>query len=244
DSIPSCAGNYAGTAVARDRHKPVGLHSARFAASRKMYSSTSLKYFWFDSVHSVSRNPPGGPSGLEVEAARDAVNVEQLARKIEIWRDSASHGFEIDLAQSHATASDKFFFVQRLAIDFEFRHAQLPNQFIPSSARQRGPSRFRKNAGVGNQLFPKSRRNCPDGSIVYSPGRFRLSPRLKLGPEFDFVQLGKPIHTKRETIRLLVQDAGAPRGESQHGGSANSVVRDEQRPALAQFSHRQLYVAQ
>src|SRR5438105_15596749 len=104
----SCAGNYAGTAVARYRQKPVGLHSARFAACRKMYSSTSLKYFWFDSGHSVSRNPPGGPSGLEIEAARDAVNVEQLASKIEIWRNWASDGFEIDLAISHSSARVEF----------------------------------------------------------------------------------------------------------------------------------------
>ena len=52
----------------------------------------------FDSSRSVSRNPPGSPGGLEIEAARDAVNVEQLPGKIEIWRDPAFHGFEIDLA--------------------------------------------------------------------------------------------------------------------------------------------------
>ena len=71
-------------------------------------------------------NPTGGPSGLKIKAAGDAVDVEQLARKIKIRRDPAFHSFEIDLAQSHAAASDKLLLVQRFPINFEFGRAKLP----------------------------------------------------------------------------------------------------------------------
>src|SRR2546430_9682606 len=94
----------------------------------------------------MSGVPAGGPGRLKIKTAGDAVNVEQLSGKIEIRCDAALNGFEIDLAQSHATASDKFLFVQRLPINLEFGYTQLANQFVRSSACQRGPDRFRRNS--------------------------------------------------------------------------------------------------
>src|SRR5205807_5156150 len=117
----------------------------------------------FGTRHRMSCDPSGCPGGLEIKAAGDAVNVEELAGEIKIWCDPAFHGFEIDLAQSHATASDKLLFVQRLPVDLEFCRMQLPNQFIHSGTSQRSPDRIRRNAGVRNQFLPKSRRNCADG---------------------------------------------------------------------------------
>src|SRR5262249_17434043 len=114
------------------------------------------KFFGAGFAQGCPPNPASAPRGWKIEPAGDAVDVEQLACKIKIWHDPAFHGFEIDLAQSHAAASDKLLFVQRFPIDFEFRRTQMPNQLVHSGARERRPICFRKNAGIRGQLFPES----------------------------------------------------------------------------------------
>ena len=104
--------------------------------------------FWLDSSHSVSRNPPRCPGRLKIEAARDAVDVEEFSGKVEIRCHPAFHSFEIDLTQSHASASDELVLVERFSVDLHLRRAQLLNQVVHPGARQRSPDRFRKDAGV------------------------------------------------------------------------------------------------
>ena len=48
-----------------------------------------------------------GPRGLKVEAARDAIDVEHLAREMHSRDDAAFHRAEVDLAEGDAPARDK-----------------------------------------------------------------------------------------------------------------------------------------
>ena len=49
----------------------------------------------------------GGPGGLEIEAASDAVDVENLASKIETGNEAAFKCLGIDAAERNAAAGDK-----------------------------------------------------------------------------------------------------------------------------------------
>src|SRR5438105_7285417 len=124
DNTPSCARNCARSVFGQGRHKlgaPLPTRPAIFG-EENFEDSFGVR---LNSSHRVSGNPPGGPGGLEIETAGDAVDVEELARKIKIRCDPALHGFEIDLAQSHAAASNKFILVQRFPINFELARAQF-----------------------------------------------------------------------------------------------------------------------
>ena len=68
----------------------------------------------------LAGGPGGGPGGLEVEAAGDAVDVERFAGEEEAGDEAAFHGFEIDLGERDAAAGDEFLFVHALAGDGEF----------------------------------------------------------------------------------------------------------------------------
>ena len=61
----------------------------------------------------------GGPSGLEVEAAGDAVDVDAFAGEVEAGNDAAFHGLEVDAPAVDAAAGDELVFVGCLAISFE-----------------------------------------------------------------------------------------------------------------------------
>ena len=60
-----------------------------------------------------------GPSGLEVETAGDAVDVEALADEIKPGRNATFHGAEVNGRSPDATGGDKFVFVSRLAFRLE-----------------------------------------------------------------------------------------------------------------------------
>jgi hypothetical protein len=59
----------------------------------------------------------GCPGILEVEAACDAVDVNDLAGEVEAGADFALHGFHVDVAQLNAAAGDELFFVCAFAVD-------------------------------------------------------------------------------------------------------------------------------
>ena len=61
----------------------------------------------------------GGPGGLKVETAGDAVDVEALADEIKPGRDATFHGAEVNGRSPDATGGDEFIFVSRLAFRLE-----------------------------------------------------------------------------------------------------------------------------
>ena len=94
--------------------------------------------------HGLAGQPARRPGGLEIEAAGDAVNVQQFTGKVQARANPAFHGLEIHLAQSHSPARHKFVLVQALARDREFRADQLLDELVLRSP----PARSRENGGV------------------------------------------------------------------------------------------------
>ena len=66
--------------------------------------------------HGQTRKSTTRPSGLEVEAAGDTVDVEALASEVETGHEAALHGFEMDLFEADAAAGDELVFVGGLAL--------------------------------------------------------------------------------------------------------------------------------
>ena len=59
----------------------------------------------------------GGPGGLKIEAAGDAVHIEDLAGEVQAGHDPALHRMEVHLAEGHAPASDELLLEGGLAGD-------------------------------------------------------------------------------------------------------------------------------
>ena len=57
---------------------------------------------------------------MEVEAAGDAVDVEEFAGEVKARNEFAFHGFEVHFAEANAAAGDEFVFVETFAGDGEF----------------------------------------------------------------------------------------------------------------------------
>src|SRR5256885_14168763 len=104
----------------------------------------------------MPRDPAGRPGCLEIKAAGNSVDVEQLSGEIKSGRDPAFHGFEIDLAQIDAAAGDKFFLVERLAVHREFGLNEKMRERICVRSRERGPARFTIDPSPEHQLFPQA----------------------------------------------------------------------------------------
>ena len=76
----------------------------------------------------VAGDPAGGPGGLEVEPAGDAVDVEEFAGEVEAGDEFAFHGFEIHFAEANAAAGDEFVFVEALAVHGQFGGGEGPEE--------------------------------------------------------------------------------------------------------------------
>ena len=80
--------------------------------------------------HRTTGEPARGPCCLEIEAARDAVNVQQFASEKKSWTNSALHGLEADFAEANAAAGDEFVLVQAFARHLKLRAQQLLRQLV------------------------------------------------------------------------------------------------------------------
>ena len=90
--------------------------------------------------HIPSSNPARCPGGLEIEAAGDAVNVQQFAGKKQSGTNTALHGFEIHLVQPDPAAGHELILVQALSVHGKFRAPQLLNELVLCGPRERRPS--------------------------------------------------------------------------------------------------------
>ena len=66
-----------------------------------------------------------GPGILEIEAAGDAVDVEDFAREMQPSAFPTFHGLEVDLGQLYAAAGDELVLEHALAVDLEFRGGEI-----------------------------------------------------------------------------------------------------------------------
>lgn len=67
--------------------------------------------------HRQSGDSSGRPRGLEIEAARDAIDVEAFAGKVEARDELAFHGFKIDFFEPDPAAGDEIVFSKSGPID-------------------------------------------------------------------------------------------------------------------------------
>src|SRR2546427_12176751 len=65
--------------------------------------------------HRLAGNPAGGPCRLKIEAAGDAIDIEQFAGEVEPRTDAAFHRLEVHFCQPHTAARDAFIVVQALS---------------------------------------------------------------------------------------------------------------------------------
>ena len=114
--------------------------------------------------HRAAGDPAGGPGGLEIEAAGQAVYVKKFAGEMEAGANPAFHGFEIHLSQAHAAAGNEFVLVQALAGHREFGADELLDERVPRRARQASRSGSRG-------AMPAARTSCvPRGAPATAEG--------------------------------------------------------------------------
>jgi hypothetical protein len=143
--------------------------------------------------HGPAGNPAGGPGRLKVEAAGDAVDVEQFAGEVQSGTYPALHRSEIHIAQFHAAAGDEFVLVQALSGDFEVGANELQDQGVLRGPRKGCPSRLVRNSGGDDQLRPQPRGQWRDGRIDDQSAGLVLAARAQFGRNFFRVPLRQPI---------------------------------------------------
>ncbi len=144
-------------------------------------------------------NPPVMPSRSNSSPAKNSPGTK-----------AALHGFEIHLAQPDSAARHKFILVQALSAHGKFRAPQLLHEFVLRGPRERRPSRFARDTGRQDELFPKARRQRRDGRIHDPLCRLRIAPRLKFRCELFRVQLRQPVYVQGKGIIHPVQFPRAP----------------------------------
>ena len=59
----------------------------------------------------MSRDPAGGPSGLEVKATGEAIDIEGFPCKIKAGNKAAFHCFEINFVEGNSPAGDELLLI-------------------------------------------------------------------------------------------------------------------------------------
>ena len=97
---------------------------------------------------------------MKVEAAGDAVDVEDLAGKVKAGDHSTLHRLEVHVAEMHPAAGDKLVLVHALAIDLETASTELLGQTPSQRFWQMRPSQLshiplRLHKSPFNQSLPE-----------------------------------------------------------------------------------------
>ena len=79
------------------------------------------------------------PGVLEIEAAGDAVDVEDFAREVKAWALAAFHRLEVDFRKLHAAAGHELVLEHALAVDLELRGRELASQGLQRGVADVGP---------------------------------------------------------------------------------------------------------
>lgn len=71
------------------------------------------------SRHRLASEEAGCPSVLKIEAARDAVDIDDFTRKVDMGAAATLHRLEIDFRKFYATAGYEFIFIGALTLNLE-----------------------------------------------------------------------------------------------------------------------------
>ena len=98
----------------------------------------------------------GGPGGLEVEAAGDAIDIEDLAGEVEAGDGLALHRFELDVIERDATAGYEFVFIKAFTGDLKFGAHQFLDEAVGLGAGEIGPRGIVFDSGSEAHVLPKA----------------------------------------------------------------------------------------
>lgn len=172
----------------------------------------------------------GGPGGLEVETAGDAVDVENFAGEVESGDCFALHRFELDVVEGNATAGDKFVFVEALAIDLIGGVYEFIDQRRVLISGDGGPGGVvRDLRGLAHPLPETFGDTFEKASFTHLPDSVVLAVSCENfgGGLFGFG--AGPVDNDCEAVVFFGEFAGAPGGGLQNSRAAESPVGDEER---------------
>ena len=86
-----------------------------------------------------------GPSGLKIETARNAIDIETFTGEVKTGNFSTFHSSKVNFLQAHTSAGHEFLFVRGLALNLETSRNELGGQGVTMFARKLRPLGF-----VGN----------------------------------------------------------------------------------------------
>lgn len=170
----------------------------------------------------------GGPSGLEVETASDAVDIEDFACEMEAWAEFAFHGFEVNFFEIYTAGGDEFIFVGAFAFDGECGLGELEDKFFEMLIGGTAPMGVLGDADKTGERFPVTFRDIKEGVLLDESAAEGFFSRLEFLFDGADGDVRDEIDLDFEFVIFFVKDAGAPRGEFEDGRAAESPVSDEE----------------
>lgn len=177
----------------------------------------------------------GGPGGLEVEAAGDAVDIERFAGEVEVIEEFAFHGFEVDFIEGDAAAGDEFVFIGAFAGGLESGVFEGLEEGVEVVFGEFGPAGGVGDLGLLDELGPEALGDGLDGEVCDGFGGVLGSALLDFEGELVGGEVGEPIDEEFELVIELVELAGAPGGEFQDTGAAEAPVGEEEGAGFLEF---------
>ena len=105
--------------------------------------------------HRLAGNPSGRPSGLEVVAPRDSVDIESFACEVEARDDPTFHGFCVDLLEGDSPTGNELLLIHALSGDLKLCGSEDLDEAGGRFTAEFRPTIFGGNSCQKSQLFPK-----------------------------------------------------------------------------------------
>lgn len=174
---------------------------------------------------------------MEIEAAGDAIDVEDFTGEVEVWDGLAFHRFKVEIIQRHSAAGDKFFFVETFAGDFKFGCGQFVGEAFRLLPGEVCPGRCFGDPGGFGEALPKSAGDAFDNTAFFD---FSFPVFVALFREFLLEGIRGlatgPIDFEVEVVIDFREFPGSPRRGFEGGWAAESPVGDEERALRLDFS--------
>ena len=160
----------------------------------------------------------GGPGGLEVEAAGDAVDVEDFAGEVEAGDEAACHGFEVDVAEVDAATGDELVFVHAFAVDGEGAGTEFLGEAAGEGAREVGPAEFgevgvERGEGGFDEGFPEAGGDVELGVVEEAFAGGGGAELVEALEDLGFGGAAGPVDEDVEAVVELLEVAGTPGGD-------------------------------
>ena len=155
----------------------------------------------------------GGPGGLEVEAAGDAVDVQDFAGEVEAGDLFALHRFELEVIERDSAAGHEFIFVEALAIDDESGFDEFADECRTLILGEGGPGGVVGDFGGFTHAVPEAFRDAFDEAAFHDlPDAILFTMSIEdEGDAFGGFAAG-PVDLDLEAVIAIGEVAGTPGG--------------------------------